>query len=109
MTEQWSMKVQGLDGEIELLKDRIIISRNGWLSAMTGPNRRELPYSSVLEVHLKDATKLAPGHLEIMRVGIPSTDDNSAFRVKFKKDKQAEFAKIKDKIYEILNYYAQKK
>ena len=87
MNTAWSMKSQGVDAEIELLKDRIIISRSGLLSKVSGTAKREIPYSSVLEVKFKEATVLAPGNIELARVGIPSTEDNSAFKIKFRKPK----------------------
>ncbi len=109
MNDVWSMKMQGIDGEITLLKDRIIITRSGVISKLKGEAKREIPYSSVLEVKFKEANALAPGIMELTRVGISSTEDNSAFKIKFKKDKQAEFARLKDKIYEILSFYARQK
>jgi len=107
----WSMKVQGVDGVVELLTDRIIITRPGLFSMFSfGLNsKRELPYASVTEVLFNECKALAFGSIEFIHRGVFEPKHRRFYIVRFKKQSQPKFAKLKDKIYEILHYYGKQK
>ncbi|MES2983680.1 MAG: hypothetical protein V4735_00640 [Pseudomonadota bacterium] len=111
MNNDWSMKQEGVDGVVELRVDRLILTRPGiWsLIKFNGKGRREIPYGALSEVQFKDAKALIMGEIEFVRNGSNPKDERHFYRIKFKKNQQANFEKLKEKIFEILNYYASKK
>jgi hypothetical protein len=101
------MMVQGLDGQVELLSDRVIIHRQGmWNMFKYGMNaRREIPLGAISEVSFRSANAIIFGQIDFMRagggtVGKKKTSDTA---VKFKRDKQQEFEKLKEKVFELMS------
>jgi len=100
------MKVEGIDGQIALLNDRIVITRDGLLNVFSfGFNsRREIPLSAISEVMFRNATVLKPGQIEFVRSGRSQDERKSARQsaVKFRKLHAARFEEIKEKIFELM-------
>lgn len=111
MNAGWSMKQEGVDGVVELLTDRIILTRPGlWNTVKFGSKgRREIPYAAVSEVQFKEARNLGFGEIEFVRTGSNPKEERHFYRIKFKKEQQGKFEKLKEKVFEILNYYASKR
>ena len=104
------MKVSGLDGQIELMNDRVVIHRKGALNALKfGFNaKREIPISAISEVVFKGATTFKFGEIEFVRSG-RSSDERKASKhstVKFRKLQNAQFEEIKEKIFELMETLA---
>ena len=72
------MRVEGIDGTVELLKDRIIITRPGTWNAIKyqGKGKREIPYGGVSEVLFKNARALSLGEIEFSRPGTDEAEKN---------------------------------
>jgi hypothetical protein len=107
------MRVEGMDGQIELMSDRVVIHREGLLNIMKyGMGaKREIPLGAISEIAFKDAGMLTFGQIEFVRSG-RSTEEkkrNNASAVKFKRDKQPQFEKLKEKIFELVDQYARQK
>jgi predicted amidophosphoribosyltransferase len=107
------MHVTGMDGEIDLLPDRVVISRPGLWNAMRfGFNsQREIPIGAISEVAFKKAGALTFGELEFVRSG-RSTDErkkNSQSAVKFKKNKNQEFEMLKEKVFQMMEQLSRQK
>ena len=106
------MKVVGLDGQIELLPDRVVIYRQGLLNAVKyGFNaKREIPLGAISEVMFRSAGKLMFGTIEFVRSG-RSVDEKNKSRhsiVKFKHKNNAEFEALKEKAFELMDQYSRK-
>ncbi len=100
------MTVVGMDGQIDLLPDRIVITRPGlWNAVKFGFNaQREIPISAISEVAFRKAGALTFGELEFVRSG-RSTDEkkkNSQSAVKFKKNGNQQFSDLKEKVFEMM-------
>jgi hypothetical protein len=107
------MTVVGMDGNIDLLPDRVVISRPGLWNAMKfGLNsQREIPIGAISEVSFKKAGALTFGELEFVRSG-RSTDErkkNSQSAVKFKKNKNQEFEMLKEKVFQMMEQLSRQK
>jgi hypothetical protein len=107
------MHVDGMDGQIDLLPDRVIIYRKGlWNSMKYGMHaKREIPLGAISEIGFKDASVISFGEIEFVRSG-RSTEErmkSNSNAVKFPKKKQREFERLKEKIFEILEYLARQK
>jgi len=100
------MKVEGFDGQVELLEDRIIIRRQGWWNALTyGFNAKtEIPLMAISEVSFKPPLLLGMGTIDFIRSGRVSQDmkRGSSTAVKFKKIKLQEFEAFKEKVFEMI-------
>src|SRR5690349_1637800 len=101
------MRVEGYDGQVELMTDRVVIRREGLLNAMWyGFNsKREIPLAAISEVMFKDAGALKQGEIEFIRAG-QAADKKNANRVKFPKKKNPEFEAFKEKVFHQLNTLA---
>ncbi len=100
------MYVEGLDGQVELLADRVIIHRKGLMNTVFyGFNsRREIPLGQISEVAFRDATRLKFGVIEFVRSG-RSTDErkgSSTCIVKFNRQSARRFEALKEKVFEVL-------
>lgn len=100
------MKVIGMDGQIELLPDRVVITRPGIFNAIKfGLNaQREIPISAISEVAFKKAGALTFGELEFVRSG-RSTEEkrkSSQSAVRFKKAYNQDFEALKEKVFELM-------
>ncbi len=104
------MKIQGLDGTIELMNDRVVISRSGLLNSLKfGTNsRREIPVGMISEVLFRAPSLLTMGEIEFIRSGSNASTVNgkkvaNLNLVKFNKKNVAEFEALKEKIFELIN------
>lgn len=100
------MYVEGMDGQVELLSDRVIIHRKGlWNALKFGLNsRREIPLHAISEIGFKPASTIIFGEIEFVRSG-RSGDERSIKNnnvVKFPKKKQEAFERLKERIFKIL-------
>lgn len=98
------MRVKGLDGEVELLTDRVIIHRKGlWNALKYGLSaRKEIPLAAVTQINFRDATPLTFGDIDFAYAG-RSQIDQKQNTVKFGKRKQMEFLRLKEKIFEMMS------
>ena len=105
------MVVEGFDGVVELLSDRVVIHRPGiWNMFKYGFNsKREIPLSALSEVVLKPPLLLGMGSIEFVRMGRSENErlKTNYSLVKFKKAKYAHMEVFKEKIFEIMGEYAQ--
>lgn len=100
------MRVDGLDGQIALLADRVVIRRDGlWNAIKYGFNsQREIPLAAISEVAFRDAGSLRFGEIEFVRSGRSIEEKKSAKTgaVRFNKKSQQEFYTLKEKIFELM-------
>jgi len=105
------MRVEGLDGAVELLPDRVIIRHDGiWNAFKFGFNSaREIPLSAISEIGFKNANVIIMGEIDFivsgggsrqMQMGKKKATNPNA--VKFRKSKQQEFAALKEKVFELM-------
>ncbi len=108
------MRVEGVDGQIELLNDRVVVLRGGLMNTFKyGINaKREIPLGAISEVAFKDASALRMGEIEFVRSG-RSADEKKQKKasdsvVKFRKKEQADFEALKEKVFEMMNNMGRK-
>lgn len=104
------MKLAGLDGQVELMSDRVVIHRKGIVNAVRFGfgAKREIPIGAISEVVFKDATAFRFGEIEFVRSG-RSTDERKASRnstVRFRKLQAPQFEELKEKIFELMETLA---
>ena len=106
------MRVEGMDGQVELMSDRIVIHRPGiWNIFKYGFNaRREIPLAAISEVAFKPAGVFF-GEIEFIRSGRSSDEKNKRdySKVKFGKKKNREFNVLKEKTFALIEQYAQQR
>lgn len=99
------MLVEGLDGQVELLTDRVVIHRQGLLNAIKyGLNsQREIPLAAISEVVFHPASALRFGTIEFVRSG-RSTEERKANNsmVKFGRKSASGFKILKEKVFELI-------
>lgn len=108
------MYVEGLDGQVELREDRIIIHRKGLLNALFfGFNsRREIPLGAVSEVMFREATRIKYGVIEFIRGGSSVAErrkNTASCIVKFNRGQMDGFEKIKEKTFQLIEKHAKAK
>lgn len=102
------LTVTGLDGEVELRADRVVINRKGlWNAIKFGLNAtREIPLSAISEIGFKNANALMFGEIDFIvggRVTMAGKKKGvNPTAVKFKKDKQKQFEMLKEKVFELM-------
>jgi hypothetical protein len=104
------MKVQGVDGAVELLSDRVIITHPGiWNALKFGLNAsREIPLGAIAEIGFKNANMLMWGEIDFIVGGgrpvqqMGKKKKASPTAVAFKKDKQRQFEMLKEKVFELM-------
>lgn len=104
------MYVEGMDGQVELLADRVVIHRKGVFNAFKfGLNaRREIPLHAISEIGFKPASAIRFGEIEFVRSG-RSGDERSiknSNTVRFPQKKQEKFERLKERIFKILEVMA---
>jgi len=96
----------GLDGQIVLLADRVVIRREGLWNAMKyGFNsQREIPLGAISEVAFRDAGALRFGEIEFVRSGRSGDEKSNAKNnmVRFPKKSQQEFEDLKEKVFQLM-------
>lgn len=104
--EKSIMYVSGLDGQVELLSDRVIIHRKGFINSLFfGYNyRREIPLGQISEVAYRQPTRLKYGIIEFVRSG-RSTDEKKGGTciVKFNRAGAVKFEALKEKAFQLLH------
>lgn len=100
------MRVEGMDGQVELCADRVIIRRDGMLNVFKyGLNaRREIPLSAISEVAFKPAGTLVFGEIEFVRSGRSGEEkvNRDYSTVKFGRKKNHEFEVLKEKAFTLI-------
>lgn len=96
------MMVNGGDGQIELLTDRVIIHRKGILNAFKhGFNaRREIPIGSISSVHFRNANFFKMGEIDFDYAGGGEFGQN---KVIFARKHEQEFLRLKEKLFDMIN------
>ena len=107
------MKVEGMDGVVELLADRVVILRPGlWNAIWYGFNsKREIPLGAISEVAFRKAGALRFGEVEFVRSG-RSTDETKKRNqnaVRFNRKQNDSFEVLKEKVFELVEQYARQK
>ena len=103
------MKAVGVDGEVTLMTDRVVIDRPGWWNKIlfVFDTHREIPFSSISEIKFKPPIMIMVGVIDFVMSGGPvvigNKKKNSPTAVKFNKKQQAEFEKLKEKTFELMN------
>jgi hypothetical protein len=100
------LSVEGNDGQLELLADRVVINRKGlWCALKYGLNaKREIPLGAISEVTFR-AASLQLGEIEFVRSGVmrQNTGKNNDGAVHFSRKKNKEMEHFKEKVFELLN------
>lgn len=104
------MKVQGNDGVVELMTDRVVISHPGFWNALKfGFNSaREIPLGAISEIGFKNSNMFMFGEIDFIMAGRTTAPVWSRKKpvnpnaVKFRKDKQKEFEILKEKVFELM-------
>jgi len=99
------MYVEGIDGQVELMTDRVIVHRKGLLNSMKhGVNSRlEIPLASISGVDFQDATLLRQGMIDFDHAGKRSSGQKGKNSVKFGKKHHEQFYALKEKIFELIS------
>lgn len=97
--------VEGLNGQIELRADRLIITRKGFLNVFKfGFNsKREIPLSSLSSIDFRDASFFKLGEIDFDFAGHGGAWEGKTSAVTFNKKKQQDFDRLKEKIFELLS------
>ena len=106
------MRAEGVDGQIDLLPDRIVIHRQGLYNAIRfGFNAtREIPLGAISEVMFRAAGKLSFGKIEFVRSG-RSVDEKQKSKhstVTFGQRHNTQFQALKEKTFELMDQYSRK-
>lgn len=92
-------EIQGSDGQITLLEDRVIISRKGFFSMIAhqfaGPI--EVPISSISRIEMKEASVFSAGSIKLIFHG------NDFQIIKFQNKSNAKFKEVKEAIFSKLS------
>lgn len=99
-------KAKGVNGQLELLKNKIIIKRKGSLSFLTQGLKgdKEIQIKQISSIQLKSAGKLTNGYIQFSFIGGQETkggmfnatrDENS---IMFKSKQEKKFVEIKNMI-----------
>jgi hypothetical protein len=106
------MRVVGLDGQIDLLPDRVVIHRDGLLNAIKfGFNAtREIPLGAISEVSFRVASTFIFGSIEFVRSGRSVDEKNKSKHstVKFNTTTNKEMEILKEKVFELMDKYNRK-
>jgi len=96
------MKAEGVDGQIHVLKDRILITRKGIMAMIAHGIKpsKEIPLASVSSVEFQDATRFSAGSLSIYYGGKGASADAT---VKFQHKANERFKQIKEEIFQLIN------
>lgn len=101
------MKVTGVDGQIELLADRVVIHRTGIINIFKhGLNsKREIPLGMISEVSFKSPSFMGFGEIEFIRSGSNTNAKNQVNQasVKFSGKELVAFEALKEKVFEMIN------
>lgn len=98
------MRVEGTDGQLELMTDRIVIHRQGVFNMLKYglAAKKEIPLSAISNIGFRDANIFKPGEISFEYAG-RSQKDEKGTKVAFMKKKQNEFYQFKEKMFELMN------
>ena len=104
------MEVKGVNGQIELHNDRVIIKRKGVMSKLTQglKGEKSILVSRISSVQFKEATSFTNGYIQFGFSGgeesksglFDATKDENT--VMFRKSQQREFERLRDKIDQLI-------
>jgi len=101
------MRVEGMDGQVEVMADRVVIHRAGiWNAFKFGLNaKREIPLGMIAEVGFRPA-RIQFGEIEFIRGGM-NTDEKKVKTgaVKFGRKHNEQFEALKEKVFELINEF----
>jgi len=83
-------KIQGVNGQIELLVNTLRISRKGQFPFFTKGGKKEISLSQISTIRFKEAGSIAHGYIQISY-----TDENT---IMFDAEQEPSFASIKEEI-----------
>ena len=98
-------RANGIDGQIALLPDRVVIRRDGlWNALRYGFNsQREIPLGAISEVAFRAAGKLRFGEIEFVRSGRSDEQfKKGGNAVKFNYKSNNDFETLKEKAFEMI-------
>ena len=100
------MYVKGVDGQVELTTDRVVVHREGLFNTLKYGRHasHEIPLSSVSGIDFHDATFFTMGEIDFDHPGKMSDSKGKKNAVKFNKRHQKEFHALKEKIFQIIEY-----
>lgn len=98
------MHVVGADGQVELMSDRVIIHRKGFLNMFKYglKQRKEIPLMSISSLDFQDATFFRPGHIRFDYAG-RNQQDESENNVKFQRKSNRDFVTLKEEIFAMMH------
>ena len=101
---QTIMKVAGTDGQLELMADRIVITRDGlWAKYSHGVGgKKEIPITSISTVEFKDAGLFGKGEIDFVYAGFRAGGKPNQNKVQFTKKEQEKFYAFKEKIFDLI-------
>jgi hypothetical protein len=105
------MKAKGLNGEVELMDDRVVITRPGVINMFFYGlhSMREIPLMAISEVSFRPA-KFGTGRIEFVRSGRSMQEKKQVDTVvKFAPKQSMQFEKLKEKTFELMNQLARQK
>jgi hypothetical protein len=93
----------GVDGQVELHKDRLIITRKGWFAILAHgfKPQRELPLSAISTVEFQEAGFFNKGSINFLYAG--NVRKSGETMVKFPKACNESFRILKDQIFTLMN------
>lgn len=101
------IKAMGIDGQIYVLSDRVVIKREGlWNMLKYGMNAtREIPLGAISEVAFRAAGTFNFGEIEFVRSGrsMEEKKKSGSSAVRFNKKSGPQFTALKEKVFEIMN------
>ncbi len=103
------MRAVGMNGQIELMDDRVVIHRKGILNMFKyGINtRKEIPLSAISTINFRDANIFKFGEIGFAYAG-RSQVDNREDNVAFARKKQQEFHMLKEKMFALMQQQGRK-
>lgn len=98
------MRVEGTDGQLELMTDRVVIHRQGVFNMFKYglAAKKEIPLAAISNIGFRDANILKPGEINFEYAGRSQKDDK-ANKVAFMRKKQNEFYQFKEKLFDLMN------
>jgi hypothetical protein len=93
----------GMDGQVELHKDRIIITRKGFFAMLSHgiKPQRELPLGAITTVEFQDAGIFNKGYINFLYAGNIRKSGETV--VKFSRKENEIFRSLKEEIFLLMN------
>ena len=102
------MYVEGLDGQVELTTDRVMIHRKGFFNIFKHGlgAHHEIPLSSISGIDFHDATMFTQGYIDFDHPGKRGGKDADKDKVKFGKKHREQFELLKEEIFRIIEEHS---